>query len=92
MIFSDLMNHSDFSDAMGRRIYEDTTVHVDIIGMKQDRANACGEASRNKIPTYHGVNYDPAMNSRALFEENAKEERVAQLRKNGLVHMPLPAN
>lgn len=60
MIFPDLMNHADFSQAMERRIYEDTTVHVDIIGMKQERANACGEASRNMILSYHGIDYGPA--------------------------------
>lgn len=89
MIFSDLMNHRDFSAAMDRRIYEDTTVHVDMIGMKQERANACGEACRNMILSYHVVDYDPATNSRALFEGNTKEELVTQLRKNGLAHIPL---
>ena len=60
MIFPDLMNHADFSQAMERRIYEDTAVHVDIIGMKQERANACGEASRNMIFSCPGIDYEPA--------------------------------
>lgn len=91
MIFSDLMNHPDFSEAMERRIYEDTTVHVDIIGMKQERANACGEASRNMILSYHGIDYDPATNSRNMFQGNTKQELVAELRKNGLADLPLLA-
>lgn len=49
-----------FSQAMERRIYEDTAVHVDIIGMKQERANACGEASRNMIFSCPGIDYEPA--------------------------------
>lgn len=92
MIFSDLMNHADFSQAMERRIYEDTTVHVDIIGMKQERANACGEASRNMILSYHGIDYDPATNSRNIFQGNTKQEMVAELRKNGLAELPLLAD
>lgn len=91
MIFSELMNHSDFSEAMVKRVYETATVHVDIIGMQQERANACSEASRNMILAYHGIDYDPATNSRSIFEGNSKQELVAELRRNGLVDLPLLA-
>lgn len=89
MIFSELMNHPDFSDAMERRIFEDSTVHVDFKGMKQERANACGEACRNMILAYHGFDYDPATNSRAIFEGNTKDELLEQFLDNGLVARPL---
>ncbi|MBS7777913.1 papain-like cysteine protease family protein [Acidovorax sp. CCYZU-2555] len=89
MIFSELMNHPDFSDAMERRIFEDSTVHVDLKGMKQERANACGEACRNMILAYHGIDYDPATNSRAIFEGNTKDELLDQFLDNGLIARPL---
>ncbi len=91
MIFSDLINNPDFSKAMERRIYDDTTVHVDFIGMKQERANACGEASMNMILAYHGIDYAPATNSRGVLEGNSKEELLDQMRGNNLYSTPLVA-
>jgi len=89
MILSDLMNHPDFSQDMERRIYEDSTVHVDFVGLKQQRANACGDASRNMILAYHGVDYAPATNSRDLFDGSAKDELLSELRGKGLSCVPL---
>ncbi|WP_347557735.1 papain-like cysteine protease family protein [Robbsia sp. KACC 23696] len=68
MVFSDLMNQPDFSRAMEHRIFQDSTTYVDIVGLKQERANACGEASRNMILAYHGKDYAPATNDRFIFE------------------------
>ncbi|MCD2511729.1 papain-like cysteine protease family protein [Comamonas endophytica] len=92
MILSDLMNHPDFSQAMEQRFYEDATVHVDFVGLKQERANACGEASRNMILAYHGVDYAPATNSRNIFAGIDKDELVLEMRGKGLTSLPLHAN
>lgn len=85
MIFSDLMSYPDFSEIMARRIDEDTTVCVDFVGLKQERANACGEASRNMLLAYHGIDYAPATNTRSILEGTTNEEVISELREQGLL-------
>lgn len=92
MIFSDLMNHPDFADDMERRIDEDSTEHVDFVGLRQERANACGDASRNMILAYHGIDYAPATNSRGMFEGTFTQDLLWELGDKGLSHLALHAN
>lgn len=90
MIFFDLLSHADFFEAMANRMYEDaSSFNVDLVGMKQERANACGEASRNMILAYHGLNYDPASNDRFLLEGVSVDDIIGQLGEKGLSSRPL---
>ena len=83
-IFSDLMHHQDFFEAMEQRVLRDSSVRVDLQGILQERANACGDASTSMILKYHGRDYAPATNSRPLLEGLYKEEVLETLHKQQL--------
>ncbi|WP_368640982.1 papain-like cysteine protease family protein [Castellaniella ginsengisoli] len=83
-IFSDLMHHQDFFEAMEQRMARDSSVRVDLHGMRQERANACGDASISMILKYHGQDYAPATNSRPLLEGRYKDEVLETLGKQQL--------
>ena len=84
MIFFDLMTQSDFADAMDNRLYEASTTHVDILGIKQERANGCGDASRGMILAYHGLDYAPATNDRFILNGLLGTDLIGELKQSGL--------
>lgn len=90
MVVLDLMSQPDFSEDIRKRVYDDSSsVHLDFVGIKQERANACGEAAKNMILAYHGLDYDPATNSRMILEPAYQEDILLELQGRGVEPLPL---
>lgn len=84
MVMFDMLSHPDFAADMDKRLYETSTTQVDLAGIKQEKANACGEASKNMILSYHGVDHAPATNNRFMLEGIAADDVIQNIQSEGL--------
>lgn len=84
-IISEVLNKPDLFDDMQERIRNNEYTGVDLHVIKQQKANACGEASVAMIKKYFGVKYDPPTNNRPVMKGISIDELLIDLYKSGII-------